>query len=258
MNTEPAESPEMSRLDGRVVVLTGASSGIGAQFARALNAAGASVALVARRKDRLEELAADFNDALVIECDVADEKGRGEIVAKAVERFGRLDGLVNNAGISNVTPALREGTDDFRRVLEVNLVAPFALAADAAAVMRENGGGSIVNISSICAVRSLAGTPQASYTSSKAGLDGLTRELATQWARYGIRVNSIGPGTFNTEMSGDGYTTGPYAEVIRSRTPVGRPGNEGELDSTMLMLLHPGSSYLTGQNIIVDGGYTVA
>lgn len=248
----------LTRLDGHVVIVTGASSGLGEQFARALDAAGARLVLAARRVERVRELAAGLREAIATDCDVADDDARDALVPLAVERFGRLDGLVNNAGISDVAPALRQSTEDFRRVLEVDLVAPFALARDAAAAMRMTGGGSIVNVSSICAVQAMPLTPQAAYVAAKSGLSGLTRDLAQQWARYGVRVNALAPGAFTTELTGDAYESGDYAEMLRARTPMGRPGRPGELDAALLMLLHPGSGYLTGQTIVVDGGLTIA
>jgi len=247
----------MSRLDGKVVVLTGASSGLGEQFARALDASGASVVLAARRRDRLDELASTLERAHVVQCDVAVAGDRADLVAAAVDTFGRIDGLVNNAGITNVAPALRESDDEFRRVLEVNLVAPFALSRDVVRVMREHGGGSIVNIASINALVALPTTPEAGYAASKAGLAGLTRELAAQWARYGVRVNAIGPGAFVSEMTGDHFVEGPIAEMLKLRIPLGRAGAAGELDGLLTLLLSDESSYLTGQLIAVDGGHTI-
>jgi NAD(P)-dependent dehydrogenase (short-subunit alcohol dehydrogenase family) len=240
-----------------VVVVTGASSGIGEQFAHALDAAGARVVLAARRTDRLEALAARLREAEVVRCDVADEAERDALIERAVTRFGRVDGLVNNAGISDVGPALRQDAASFRRVLEVNLVAPFVLATQAAAAMRQTGGGSIVNIASVCSFQAMPDTPQAGYVASKAGLTGLTRDLAAQWGRYGIRVNAIAPGAFTTELTGDAYEIGAYADMLRERIPLSRAGRHGELDSVLIMLLHPASAYLTGQTITVDGGLTI-
>ncbi|MGD9635972.1 MAG: SDR family NAD(P)-dependent oxidoreductase [Pirellulales bacterium] len=250
-------STPFARLDGTVVAVTGASSGLGEQFARALDAAGAKVILAARRADRLEALAAELKQATVVVADVAEEDDRERIVETALAAHGRIDGLVNNAGISDVVPAEHQDIDAFRRVLEVNLVAPMSLCAHAARAMSESGGGAIVNIASICSLQALPFAPQAAYTSSKAGLAGLTRELATQWASIGVRVNAIAPGAFNTEMSGDAWEVGPGSEFIASRVPVARPGQPGELDSLLLTMLHPASAYLTGQTVAVDGGLTV-
>jgi NAD(P)-dependent dehydrogenase (short-subunit alcohol dehydrogenase family) len=247
------------RLDDRVVIVTGASSGIGVQLAKDLDRAGASLALVARRADRLEALADTFRDALAVAADLGDDGAPEAIVAKTVERFGRVDGLVNNAGITNVAPALRETPEEFARVLQINLVAPFALARACAISMRESGGGSIVNVASIVGLRSMRPLPEAGYAASKAGLIGLTRELATQWARYGIRVNAIAPGAFTTEMTDDSFEeTGWLGDYIKDVVPLKRPGQPGELDSIVRVLLHSSTSFVTGQVIAIDGGQSAA
>jgi NAD(P)-dependent dehydrogenase (short-subunit alcohol dehydrogenase family) len=257
--TDTDTSATSLRLDGRVVIVTGASSGIGAQLAEALDRAGASLALVARRADRLQTLAERFDDALAIPADLGDSDAPDAIVEKTVERFGRLDGLVNNAGITNVMPALRETPEEFARVLQINLVAPFALARATALSMRESGGGSIVNVASIVGLRSMRPLPEAGYAASKSGLLGLTRELATQWARYGIRVNAIAPGAFTTEMTDDSFEeTGWLGGYIKDVVPLKRPGRPGELDSIVRVLLHPSTSFVTGQVIAIDGGQSAA
>lgn len=245
------------RLDGAVVVLTGASSGLGAQFARALDGAGARLVLGARRVGRLRELAETMERTPVVgECDVTRGEDREGLVRLALESYGRVDGLVNNAGTTVVAPAFREGVEAFRSVLEVNLVAPYALSLLAAAEMRKTGGGAIVNVASIAGMRALHRIPEAGYAASKAGLINLTRELAAQWGRYSIRVNAIAPGQFETEMTGELFDGGETPEWVRERTPLGRAGRPGELDGSLLMLLHPASSYITGQTIAVDGGVT--
>jgi NAD(P)-dependent dehydrogenase (short-subunit alcohol dehydrogenase family) len=247
------------RLDGRVVIVTGASSGLGAQIAEGLDRAGASVALVARRADRLEALASRLRDALAVPADLADPAAAEDIVARTTERFGRLDGLVNNAGITNVERAVKETPEAFRRVLDVNLVGPFALSRAAVPALREAGGGSIVNIASIVGLRAMRPLPEAGYAASKAGLLGLTRELATQWARYDIRVNAVAPGGFSTEMTEDSFEgTGWLGEYVKTAVPMQRNGKPGELDSIVRVLLHPSTSYVTGQVIAVDGGQTAA
>jgi NAD(P)-dependent dehydrogenase (short-subunit alcohol dehydrogenase family) len=245
------------RLDGLAVVVTGASSGFGTQLAEALDAAGASLTLVARRADRIEELAGRLRDALPVVADVGDPETPDRVVSETLARFERLDGLVNNAGITNVQPALRESSEDFRNVLDINLVAPFALSRAAVLAMRERGGGSIVNVASLVGLKAIQPLPEAAYAASKAGLIGLTRELATQWARYKVRVNALAPGGFSTEMTDDTFeASGALGAYVSARVPLGREGRAGELDSLVRMLLHPSSSYLTGQVIAVDGGQT--
>jgi NAD(P)-dependent dehydrogenase (short-subunit alcohol dehydrogenase family) len=248
------------RLDGHVVIVTGASSGLGVQFAGALARAGANVVLAARRVDRLERLAAELaTDCLAVRCDVGDEGDRAALVDAAVERFGRLDGLVNNAGAADMGPALQQTTDQFERIVDVNLVAPFVLAREAAKAMRASGGGAIVNIASVAGLIPISWQPHASYVASKTGLVGLTRELASQWGRYAIRVNAIAPGPFTSEMSGESYEDGhPFAEQMKASIPLGRVGRPGEMDGLLLLLLHPSSAYITGQTIAVDGGLTAS
>jgi NAD(P)-dependent dehydrogenase (short-subunit alcohol dehydrogenase family) len=243
------------RLDDQVVILTGASSGLGSQFARGLMAAGARLALVARRAERLAELKEELGNVLAISADVTAGDTPARVVAETTERFGRIDGLVNNAGITNVTPALRETMDDFRRVIETNLTAPFALSQAVALSMRESGGGSIVNVASIVGLGALQPLPEASYAASKAGLIGMTRELATQWARYGIRVNAVAPGAFSSEMTSDVFEKhGTFGAFVRGRVPMAREGRPGEIDAIIQVLLHPATAYVTGQVVAVDGG----
>jgi NAD(P)-dependent dehydrogenase (short-subunit alcohol dehydrogenase family) len=243
-------------LEGRTIIVTGASSGLGESFARSLSAAGADLVLAARRAERIERLAAELG-ALAVACDVTDAADREQLLAAALERSGRIDGLVNNAGINHVAPALKLPVDDFRRVLEVDLVAPFALAQAAAVAMRAGDGGSIVNVSSVQALRSFRHIPDAAYVAAKAGLSALTRELAMQWARYGIRVNALAPGGFVTEMTGSAFIEGPILETMEASVPLGRPGADGELAGALLLLLADAGSYITGQTVVVDGGWTL-
>jgi len=246
-------------LEDRVVIITGASAGLGEQFARALAWAGAKSVLAARRSDRLETLASKLDgDCLAVECDVVDGDARDRLVATTLKRFGRIDGLVNNAGAADIKPALKQSPEEFERIVGVNLVAPFALARAVAAVMRDSGGGSIVNIASVAGLIPVGWQPHASYVASKAGLVGLTRELASQWGRYAIRVNAIAPGPFTTEMAGETYEQGWAADRMRQAIPLGRIGRPGEMDALLVLLLSADSGYITGQTIAVDGGLSAA
>jgi NAD(P)-dependent dehydrogenase (short-subunit alcohol dehydrogenase family) len=248
---------ERFRVDGRVAIVTGASAGLGARFARMLDEAGASVVLVARRADRLEALAAELTDAVVAPADLADPEQRASAVGAALERFGRVDVLVNNAGISD-GPQRAETEDpaDFALAVEVNLTAAFHLSRLVAPGMIQRQQGSIVNITSVHGLVASAPNRQAGYVASKSGLVGLTRELACQWATSGVRVNAIAPGYFTTDLTGEMIASDSGREWIEANTPMRRVGAEDELDGALLFLASDASTYVTGQTIAVDGGWT--
>jgi NAD(P)-dependent dehydrogenase (short-subunit alcohol dehydrogenase family) len=245
------------RLDGRVALVTGASGGLGERFARVLAESGASVVLVARRADRLEALAAELDAALVAPADLADHEQRAAAVAAALAHFGRVDVLVNNAGISD-GPQRAESEDpaDFALAVEVNLTASFHLARLVAPGMIERGSGSIVNISSVHGLVASSPNRQVGYVASKTGLVGLTRELACQWATDGVRVNAIAPGYFATNLTGEMIASDSGSGWIERNTPMRRVGAEHELDGALLFLASDASTYITGQTIAVDGGWT--
>jgi len=248
-------------LAGKVVVVTGASSGLGLQLAGALAAAGAHAVLAARRAERLEEAAGDLPGAEAVTCDVTREDERVRLVAHVLERHGRIDGLVNNAGMGAMAPALKTPASTFSRVVDLNLVAPYALSCLVAEHMRNGGSGgakSIVNVASVMGLRSLGEIPDAAYVASKAGLIGLTRELASQWGRYGIRVNAVAPGFFATEMNTElGEDADSFPDWLTDQTPLRRGGRPGELDESILFLLGEQSSFVTGHVLTVDGGLAV-
>lgn len=244
------------RLDGRVVVLTGASAGLGARFARVLDAAGARLLLVARRAERLTGVASQLREAHVFACDLADPASAKGAIDAAIQVFGRVDVLINNAGTNDPLPAEVEPLERFERVVAVNLTSPFALAQAAALSMLSTGGGAIVNVASMLGLVGLGRIPQAGYTASKGGLVNMTRELAAQWARRGIRVNALAPGWFLSELTEELVTSEQGAEWIRRNTPMGRPGAVHELDAALVFLASDASTYMTGQVLVVDGGWT--
>lgn len=245
------------RLDGRVVIITGASSGLGAGFARALASAGATVVLAARRPERLEALAGTISAAggraSTVPCDVADPDQCAALVRTAMDEHGRIDVLVNNAGLGTAVPALKETSEQFRSVVDVNLNGSYWMAKECAAVMQP--GSSIVNVASILGLT--AGfAPQAAYTATKTAVIGLTRDLASQWgSRRGIRVNALAPGYFTSEMTDE--IPDELLASITSRTIFGRLGRQPELDAALLFLVSDASSFVTGTTLAVDGGMTL-
>lgn len=245
-------------LTGRVAIVTGASSGLGAHFARMLHSRGVRVVMAARRRELVESLAGEFGDnAVAVTIDLTESGAATALVERSVEAFGRLDLMVNNAGTTASGPAEAETPARFDRVLKLNLSAVFECCQAAAGAMRPAGRGSIVNIASVAGFVSLSDRyPMAGYAASKHGVVGLTRELGAQWAPRGIRVNAIAPGWFPTELTGQ-LQDQEQVRWIERRTPIGRPGRLEELDAALVFLAADGSSYMVGQTIVVDGGWTI-
>ena len=258
--SDPERALDRFRLDNRVVVVTGASSGLGQRFARVASGVGAKVVLAARRVDRLEALSADLPDALAVECDVTSPDGPQHLIDATVDHYGRLDVLINNAGISRVIPAVDDDLDDFRHELEVDLVAPYDLARRAARWWIDNDHpGVVVNLGSVLGEVSGGRLRVPGYATAKGGLHNLTRELAVQWARKGIRVNALAPAWFETEMnSAEMFHTDSGRNYVESGTPMGRGGEPHELDGALLLLASDAGSYLTGHILLVDGGWTAS
>jgi NAD(P)-dependent dehydrogenase (short-subunit alcohol dehydrogenase family) len=246
-----------SPLAGRVAIVTGASSGLGARFATALAAAGADVVAAARRPERLEELAAATPRVLALRCDVTEDGAPDRLVGTALERFGRLDVCVNNAGIASGSAERQATLDAFRSVLRVNLDALYAVSLAASRPMREQRSGSVINVSSMFGSIAAAPVPDAGYVASKSAVDGLTRELAVQWAPDGVRVNAIAPGFFPSEMTSGLFEDERGRRWLERQCPLGRPGRIDELDGVLMFLATDASSYCTGQVITIDGGWTI-
>jgi NAD(P)-dependent dehydrogenase (short-subunit alcohol dehydrogenase family) len=242
------------RLDGKVALVTGASSGLGVAFARGLAEAGADVAICARRTDRLEETRREVEElgrrCLAMPCDVTKVEDCRRVVEQTVAELGRVDVLVNNAGAATAAPATREDPESFRRVVDVNLHGSYWMAQACGRVMEP--GSSIVNIGSVLG-STTAGLPQAAYCSSKAAIIGLTRDLAQQWTgRKGIRVNALAPGFFPSEMT-DELPDG-YLDTVMFRVPAGRAGEPEELVTALVFLASDAAAYVTGVVLPVDGG----
>ena len=249
---------DLFRLDGKVVIVTGASSGLGVSFAQGLAEAGADVVLGARRVEKMTGTAALVEQAgrrvYSRKTDVADPDQCQQLVDAAMAEFGRVDVLINNAGVGTAVPATRETANEFRSVVDVNLHGSYWMAQACGRVMQP--GSSIINIASVLGLTT-AGLPQAAYSASKAAVIGLTRDLAQQWSgRKGIRVNAIAPGFFASEMTDElkpGYLDGLMPRII-----MGRLGDAAELAATAVWLASPAGGYVTGQTIVVDGGLTIA
>lgn len=245
------------RLDGRVCVVTGASSGLGVRFAEVLHGAGATVVLAARRQERLDDLAVRLERSVAVACDVTDEADRVRLVETAERECGGVDVLVNNAGVSQMVRLERESLEQWEHTFAVNVTALHRLSLLAGAGMLDRGRGVIVNVASMYGFVARWDIPgAASYAASKGAVVNLTRELGAQWARRGVRVNGLAPGYFPSEMTGEGISDARFVERLQRRCPAGRAGDEGELDGALLFLASDASSYVVGQTLCVDGGWT--
>jgi len=242
------------RLDGRVALVTGASAGLGARFARILHDAGAHVIATARRADRLDELAQHCGNRIqTLAGDIADPHHR-QAVIEMLRPHGQLDVLVNNAGICDDGPLEEQSLDDLRRVVEVNLISVMDLCRLAAGLLRAAPAASVINVASMYGVVA-SRSPMAAYNATKAALINLTRHLAAVWGQDGVRVNALAPGYFPTELTG--FLADPaFAQSIRDRTLLGRTPEPDELDGPLLFLATGASSYMTGQALVVDGGWS--
>src|SRR4051794_14453668 len=276
---------DLFKLDGKVAIVTGASSGLGVAFAEALADAGADIAICARRVEKLEEtrkkVEATGRRCIAVKADVAKPDDCQRVVDETVEQLGKVDVLINNAGIGTAVPATREDPDEFRKVIDINLNGSYWMAQAGGRAMKGGGsiikirkvidinlngsywmaqacgramkdGGSIINIGSVLG-STTAGLPQAAYGASKAAIIGLTRDLAQQWTgRKGIRVNALAPGFFESEMT-DQYPEN-YLDMMMGRVPAGRKGEAQELAAAAIFLASDASSYITGALLPVDGG----
>lgn len=248
-------------LTGKVAVVTGASSGLGVQFANALADQGASIAIVARRKERLdalaEQLKARGKKCIAIQCDVSKEEDIVRAVEQTVKHYGRLDILINNSGTANAFKAEEQSLEEWRKVIDVNLTGVYLFAREAAKVMIAQKYGKIVNVGSIhsnLAINSAVHCISA-YCASKGGVLMLTKSLAAEWAKYNITVNAIAPAYFPSEMTADAVGSREFEQFVQLRCPMGRMGRDGELNGAVIYFSSDASSYTTGQILNIDGGW---
>ncbi len=251
---------ELFDLTGKTAIVTGGSRGIGKEMAEALAEAGARLMLCARRREWLDETVTEFASrgfsVIGKVCDVSKPDEVQAIIDSTVKHFGSVDCLVNNAGVSWGAMPEEMPLEQWQKVIDVNLTGCFLFAQAAGREMLKNNSGSIINIASIAGLTSSANGPfYAGYVASKAGLIGLTRELAASWGRRGIRVNAIAPGFFHSRLAD--AVIDIYERSIQENNIIPRIGNEGELKGTVVFLASEASSYIMGQTIVVDGGMTV-
>src|SRR5688572_939554 len=256
--TKPAQ--ELFDLSGRTAIVTGGSRGLGKEMAEGLAEAGASLMLCARRAEWLDETLNEFEargfDVAGKTCDVSKQGDVQALVDDTVKKFGSVDILINNAGVSWGAMPEDMPLEKWQKVIDVNLTGCFLMAQAAGREMLKHGSGSIINIASIAGITSSANGPfYAGYSASKAGLIGLTRELAASWGRKGIRVNAIAPGFFHSRLAD--AVIDIYETSIQENNVIPRIGREGELKGTVVFLASEASSYITGQTIVVDGGMTI-
>jgi NAD(P)-dependent dehydrogenase (short-subunit alcohol dehydrogenase family) len=247
------------RLDGARALVTGASSGLGPALAAELASLGAAVAVAGRRGDRLEALAAELGaggrTCVAVPGDLTAAGGAGETVERAAALLGGLDVLVNNAAIGEDESQPFPNVAGYARVLDVNLVAPYACAAAAYPHMQPQGYGKIVSVASVYSFTASPFKKATAYSASKAGLLGMTRDLASQWGRDGIRVNAVAPGYFRSEMTSKLLDRPDVAEYVAGRVPLGRAATLEEVAHAVAFLCLPASDYLTGTTLAVDGGW---
>ncbi|MDR1184663.1 MAG: SDR family oxidoreductase [Coriobacteriales bacterium] len=248
-------------LTGKIALVTGASSGLGAQFAKTLAGQGANLAIVARRVEKLEATKKEIEDefgveVLALPCDVLDVEQIKKTVATIKDHFGRIDILVNNAGTARSVAAEEQSDEDWKAVIDTNLNAVYYVAREVGKIMKAQKYGKIINLGSIHSTVAMRGSGLSGYCASKGGVLMLTKELANEWARDGITVNAIGPAYFPSEMTGHVIANEDFLKLVEISCPMGRPGRTGELDGALIYFASDASSYTTGQILWIDGGWT--
>jgi gluconate 5-dehydrogenase len=247
-------------LKKKIALVTGASSGLGVQFAKALASQGADIAIIARRQEKLEEVKKTIEEmgvrCLALKCDILNNDEIKAVVTKIKEHYGRIDILVNNAGTARSIPAESQSDDDWNAVINTNLNSVYFVAREVGKIMIEQNYGKIINIGSIHSSAAMPTSFLSAYCSSKGGVLMLTKALAAEWAKYNITVNAIGPAYFASEMTANSMSNPNFAKTVQTYCPLGRPGRAGELDGAVIYFASDASSYTTGQLLSVDGGWT--
>ncbi len=259
-NKEDLGMSKLFDITGKIAVVTGASSGLGRQFALALAREGANVAIVARRVEKLESVKKEV-EALGVECythkcDVTNTDEIKKTVKDIKEHFGRIDILVNNAGLGLADVAENTSDELWTKMIDTNINGVFYFAREVGRVMVEQKYGKVINLGSIHSTVAMPGLPLSAYATSKGAVLMMTKALASEWAKYNITVNAIGPAYFPSEMTSNILESGAINNVIQNTCPMGRPGREGELDGALIYFASDASSYTTGQLLQVDGGWT--
>jgi len=247
-------------LTGKKAVVTGASSGLGREMSLALARKGADIALVARRVEKLEAVKKEVEElgvkCIAVQCDVTDNEQIKSSVASIVEQFSTIDILCDNAGIGLFEPAEAESDETWEAMIKTNLSAVFYFAREVGKVMIEHNYGKIIMTGSIHSTVAMTGLPLNAYCTTKGGVKMLIKALATEWAKYNITVNGIGPAYFESEMTGAVINNDEFQQVVKTYCPMGRVGREGELDGAIVYFASDASSYTTGQLLSIDGGWT--
>jgi gluconate 5-dehydrogenase len=247
-------------LTGKAAMVTGASSGLGVEFARALAGQGADLAILARRVDRIEALKSEIEKlgvrCLALQCDITQVNQIEDAVGKIKNFYGKIDILVNNAGLGFSATAESQTDEQWKSIVDLNLSGVYYCTREAGKIMIEQKYGKIINIGSIHSSVAMAGSALTGYCATKGGVWMLTKALANEWAKYNITVNAIGPAYFPSEMTEHHFGTDSFSKVIQAYCPMGRPGRQGELDGALIYFASDASSYTTGQLLTIDGGWT--